>query len=142
MSPEQAIGDAEPDGRSDIYSLGAVAYYLLTGSPPFESDKPIKVIIAHASQEVVPPRSLRPTFRPTSKRSCCGCLAKVPADRYQDAWRAWPRPCAECSRGRPVGPRASRRLVAKRADPTSLGRGSRSRGHGLRGVSSSKVAHG
>ncbi len=58
MSPEQALGDSEPDERSDIYSLGAVAYYLLTGSPPFEGDKPMRVILAHAHEPVVPPSTL------------------------------------------------------------------------------------
>ena len=49
MSPEQAIGDSQPDARSDIYSLGAVAYFLLTGRPPFEGSKPLKVIFAHVN---------------------------------------------------------------------------------------------
>ena len=55
MSPEQAMGDIKPDARSDLYSLGAVAYYILTGRPPFEGDQPIKVIMAHVNQEVEPP---------------------------------------------------------------------------------------
>ncbi len=59
MSPEQAIGDAKPDPRSDIYSLGAVGYYLLTGHPPFEGDKPLKVIFAHAHDAAAPPSNAR-----------------------------------------------------------------------------------
>ncbi len=58
MSPEQASGDDTVDARSDIYSLGAVMYYMLTGQPPFMSDNPLKVMIAHASQEVIPLRQV------------------------------------------------------------------------------------
>ena len=47
MSPEQASGDREPDARSDIYSFGAVAYYLLTGRPPFDDKNTLKVLMAH-----------------------------------------------------------------------------------------------
>jgi eukaryotic-like serine/threonine-protein kinase len=50
MSPEQAVGDREPDARSDIYAMGAVIYYLLTGKPPFDDERPMKVLIAHAHQ--------------------------------------------------------------------------------------------
>ena len=50
MSPEQGLGESEPDARSDVYSLGAVAYYLLSGHPPFEDSKPLKVIFAPCQQ--------------------------------------------------------------------------------------------
>ena len=60
MSPEQATASRELDERSDIYSLGAVAYYLLTGRPPFEGDDGIAVMIAHARDPVVPPSQVRP----------------------------------------------------------------------------------
>jgi eukaryotic-like serine/threonine-protein kinase len=85
MSPEQATGDSEPDARSDIYSLGAVAYYLLTGAPPFPGDRPIQVIMAHAKEEVKPPSHLRPEIPADLDRVILRCLAKNPADRYADA---------------------------------------------------------
>ncbi len=85
MSPEQALGEAKPDGRSDIYSLGAVGYYLLTGHPPFEGDKPLKVLFAHAHEPVVPPSSLRPAVPADLERVILRCLAKNPADRFPDA---------------------------------------------------------
>ncbi len=53
--PETVTGDHTADGRSDIYSFGAVAYYLLTGRPVFTEVKPIKALFAHVHQNVVPP---------------------------------------------------------------------------------------
>jgi eukaryotic-like serine/threonine-protein kinase len=85
MSPEQALGDSEPDARSDIYSLGAVAYYLLTGVPPFDGDRAVKIILAHAQQEVVPPSRLRSDIPPDVEQIVMRCLAKNPADRYPSA---------------------------------------------------------
>jgi eukaryotic-like serine/threonine-protein kinase len=84
MSPEQASGDDGVDGRSDIYSLGAVLYYLLTGQPPFLHDNPLKVMIAHASQEVVPPRQIKPELPGELEEIILRCLEKDPDHRYQD----------------------------------------------------------
>ncbi|HEY1784950.1 MAG TPA: serine/threonine-protein kinase [Pirellulales bacterium] len=84
MSPEQAVGESEPDARSDVYSLGAVAYFLLTGAPPFTSDQPLKVIMAHVSQEVVPPSRLRGGIPADLEAVVLRCLAKAPGDRFQD----------------------------------------------------------
>lgn len=84
MSPEQATGDDHVDARSDIYSLGAVIYYMLTGRPPFESDNPLKVMIAHASQEVVPPREHNAAIPPELEEIVLRCLEKDPDHRYQD----------------------------------------------------------
>jgi serine/threonine-protein kinase len=85
MSPEQALGDSEPDARSDIYSLGAVAYYLLTGVPPFDGDKPMRVMLAHAHEPVVPPSRLRPEIPADLESVVLRCLEKNPADRYAGA---------------------------------------------------------
>jgi len=85
MSPEQAMGDTHPDARSDIYSLGAVGYFLLTGQPPFMSDKPIKVLFAHAHDPVVPPSKLRPEIPDDLERVILRCLAKSPEERFQTA---------------------------------------------------------
>ncbi|MFT7639476.1 MAG: hypothetical protein ACI9G1_001212, partial [Pirellulaceae bacterium] len=59
LSPEQASGD-EPVEQSDIYSLGAVAYFLLTGRAPFAYGNVMKVILAHASETPIDPSSLSP----------------------------------------------------------------------------------
>lgn len=96
MSPEQAMGETEPDARSDIYSLGAVAYYLLTGAPPFDGDKAIKIIIAHAQAEVTPPSQLRPELPADLEQVVLRCLAKEPDERYGDA-PSLARALAECA---------------------------------------------
>jgi tRNA A-37 threonylcarbamoyl transferase component Bud32 len=81
MSPEQATAESIPDGRSDIYALGAVAYFLVTGRPPFEGTNPIRVMIAHARDEVIPPSQLT-TIPQDLEAIILRCLAKRPSDRF------------------------------------------------------------
>ncbi|MGC4005133.1 MAG: serine/threonine-protein kinase [Pirellulales bacterium] len=83
MSPEQATGDGVPDLRSDIYSLGATAYYLLTGRSPFTGDNPIKIMMAHAMQEPTPPSRVRRELPAELDAIIMKCLSKRPDDRYQ-----------------------------------------------------------
>jgi hypothetical protein len=84
MSPEQASGET-PDARSDLYSLGVTAYYLLTGQVPFEADKPIKVILAHA-QKPVPPMASRGVSVPADLEAVImKCLEKAPGKRFDSA---------------------------------------------------------
>lgn len=85
MSPEQASGKTEPDARSDIYSLGAVAYFMLSGRPPFDGEKPLEILIAHARDEVVPPSRFVSGIPQDLERIVLRCLAKSPADRFQSA---------------------------------------------------------
>jgi serine/threonine-protein kinase len=85
MSPEQATGDRELDRRSDIYSLGAVAYHLLTGRPPFSGAGWMAVLVAHARDPVVPPSRIVPGIPEDLERVVLRCLAKDAAERYEDA---------------------------------------------------------
>jgi serine/threonine-protein kinase len=85
MSPEQAKGGHELDGRSDIYSLGAVAYYLLTGRPPFQADGRTAVLIAHARDPVELPSRVRPGIPEDLERVALRCLAKPPDQRFPAA---------------------------------------------------------
>ncbi len=96
MSPEQAMGGRELDQRSDIYSLGAVAYFLLTGRPPFNQGSGIEVMISHARDLVELPSTVRPGIPDDLERVVVRCLAKRPADRYQDAG-ALERALADCA---------------------------------------------
>ncbi len=83
MSPEQGQGEAV-DHRSDIYSLGAAIYHLLTGRPPFEAKSPVGVIAKHMSAPV--PRLLKeaPNVPEGVARLVERMLAKDPADRFED----------------------------------------------------------
>ncbi len=84
MSPEQALGQPS-DARGDIYSLGAVAYYLLTGHPPFQGNTAMELIVAHARDPVAPPRQLRPEVPADLERHVLRCLEKEPEQRFQSA---------------------------------------------------------
>jgi serine/threonine-protein kinase len=85
MAPEM-VSEGEVDARADIYALGCVAYWLLTGQQVFESEKPMQVMIDHARSKPVPPsrRYSRP-IPPALEEVVMACLAKAPAARPQDA---------------------------------------------------------
>jgi serine/threonine-protein kinase len=86
MAPEQSRGSGrDVDARTDIYSLGAVAYYLLTRRPPFDDENPMEVMISHARDPVVPPSQLHHGIPDDLERVVLRCLAKEPADRFPDA---------------------------------------------------------
>jgi eukaryotic-like serine/threonine-protein kinase len=96
MSPEQAAGQADLDARSDIYSLGAVAYFLLTGRPPFVRETPLLTLVAHLTDPVPPPRDLRPDLPADLQAVVLHCLEKDPARRFPDA-AALERALAQCA---------------------------------------------
>jgi eukaryotic-like serine/threonine-protein kinase len=86
MAPEIALGHADVDGRADIYSLGCVAYYMLTGQHVFSGDTPVATALAHVQDAPVPPR-LRSEFNvpPALDALIMECLAKDPAARPASA---------------------------------------------------------
>jgi serine/threonine-protein kinase len=85
MSPEQAAGNVHSDARTDIYSLGAVAYFLLTGRPPFTNRSATQVMAAHMYEAPAPIIAYRPEVGPVLDDIVRRCLAKNPADRFPDA---------------------------------------------------------
>jgi len=86
MAPEVALGQPGVDGRADIYSLGCVAYYLLTGQPVFTGETPVATVLAHVKDEPVPPsvRSELP-IPPALDAIILECLAKDPTARPASA---------------------------------------------------------
>ena len=125
MSPEQATRRlADVDARSDIYSLGAVAYFLLTGQPAVRAaTTPMDVMIAHARDEVVPPSGCQPDVPADLERVVLRCLAKNPDDRFPDADSLRTSP-GRLRRRRPLDANRRRPLVA-RARPAGDARGER-----------------
>jgi Protein kinase domain len=85
MSPEQAGGSDGLDARSDLYSLGAVAYFLLTGQPPFTGKNALQVLAAHRNKPVPPLRDHCPDLPANVEAVVLRCLEKDPARRCADA---------------------------------------------------------
>jgi serine/threonine-protein kinase len=85
MSPEQASGARDPDGRSDIYSLGCLVYEMLAGAPPFTGPSAQAIMARHAIDPVPRLRTLRPTIPAGVERAVEKALAKVPVDRFATA---------------------------------------------------------
>jgi serine/threonine-protein kinase len=85
MSPEQIRGDSALDARSDIYSVGAVGYFLVTGHPPFERSTAVQVLMAHVHDQPAPASSLHPDVPADLEAALMRCLAKAPVDRFPDA---------------------------------------------------------
>jgi hypothetical protein len=85
MAPEIALS-ASVDGRADLYSLGCVAYYLLTGRQVFEGDTVMQVFAQHLQTAPTPPSQRGPsTVPPDLEQLVLSCLAKKPEDRPQSA---------------------------------------------------------
>jgi len=86
MAPEQARGQGERvDARTDVYGLGAVLYYLLTGQPPHEGKTLIEALEQARDAPIIPPRRLNPRVPRTLEQVCLKALAADPQSRFQSA---------------------------------------------------------
>lgn len=103
MSPEQSAGEAV-DGRSDIYALGAVAWFCLTGRPPFDGPTTSQILMMHMTQPVPSLLERRADLPDTLVAIVERCLAKEPGERFDggEALVAALEPVAESRRGVPV----------------------------------------
>ncbi|HET7564568.1 MAG TPA: serine/threonine-protein kinase [Gemmatimonadaceae bacterium] len=82
MSPEQAAGEREIDGRSDIYSLGVLAYQMLTGRLPFSASNSMAMMVKHMTEKPRPIAELRPDTPKAMREAIERALAKAPEDRW------------------------------------------------------------
>src|SRR5947208_9386900 len=83
MSPEQATGAMQLDGRSDVYSLGCVLYEMLAGLPPFLGTTAQEILAGHSLDPVPPLRTIRPELPQAVEHAVRKALAKSPADRWR-----------------------------------------------------------
>ena len=85
MSPEQAAGDREIDGRSDLYSLGILGYQMLTGEPPFSAGSTPAMLVKHISEKPIPVQQRRADIPDDLARSVMMLLEKDAAHRFPTA---------------------------------------------------------
>ena len=86
MSPEQCMGSADLDHRTDIYAVGCILFHLFCGRPPFISDQGTGMMIAAHIRDAAPdPRSFNPQLPEALARIVLRCLEKDPAARFQTA---------------------------------------------------------
>jgi eukaryotic-like serine/threonine-protein kinase len=101
MSPEVILGAADVDRRADVYALGCVAYFLLTGQLVFEADSPIKMLMHHVQTKPEPPSSRTELPIPAAlEELVMSCLEKDPDKRPPDAEHLYrmSMACTTCER--------------------------------------------
>ena len=127
MSPEQAVGDLDRLGRaSDVYSLGATLYCLLTGKPPFEGHD-LAIVLENVRRGEFPrPRQVNRIIDPALEAICLKAMALRPEDRYPTPAR-WPRTSIAGSPTSRSAPGASRGRSGRGGGPD--GTAIRSRSH-------------
>jgi serine/threonine-protein kinase len=84
MAPEQVKGLPQ-DARTDVYSLGALAYHVFVGRPPFAGETPIAIGFQHVTEAPRPPRQLRPELPESIEKALLHALEKDPGSRFSDA---------------------------------------------------------
>ncbi|HEU4524353.1 MAG TPA: serine/threonine-protein kinase, partial [Gemmatimonadales bacterium] len=86
IAPEQALGERDLDGRADIYAIGCVGYWLLTGQFVFTADTTMGYLVHHIHTPARPPSTIAPSpIPPRLDEVILACLAKEPAQRPQSA---------------------------------------------------------
>lgn len=85
MSPEQARGEEEIDGRSDVYSLGVVLFEMLTGRMPYKADSPLGMALKHISDPIPNVRAITPDVPVQTEGVLERAMAKDTGERYQNA---------------------------------------------------------
>ncbi|MEE9532821.1 MAG: serine/threonine-protein kinase, partial [Acidimicrobiia bacterium] len=89
MSPEQVAGWDEIDHRSDIYSLGVMAYQMLTGKLPFDGESPREILEKHIKEKPVPIRHINASVPKNFAGAIMRCLEKDPWDRFSTTMELW-----------------------------------------------------
>ena len=85
MSPQQASGSDDVDETSDVYSLGAILYALLTGTPPHGLGSAAEILRSVLQDDPMPPRGIRPAIAVSLENICLKAIARDPSERYASA---------------------------------------------------------
>jgi serine/threonine-protein kinase len=94
MAPEVILGESDVDRRADVYSLGCVTYFLLTGELVFEADTSMKMLMQHLHAQPVPPSQRTELPVPHAlDELILACLQKDPQLRPQDAGELYQMAC-------------------------------------------------
>ena len=92
LAPELVSGQAAFDGRADIYALGCVAFWLLTGRPPFEAGDAVSLMVQHSTRTPSPPSTIAGEAIPAGLDALIlECLSKEPSRRPASADLLWDR---------------------------------------------------
>jgi eukaryotic-like serine/threonine-protein kinase len=120
MAPEQAMGETNLDQRADIYSVGALAYEVLTGAPPFDKPTAQALLSAHVLEKPVAPDTRRAEITPALSQLVMRCLEKEKDERYQTADEMLPALEVLATPSGGVTPTYTRPVRATRARPRRL----------------------